>query len=135
MLENLPPRKLESAFPWTGPCLRIPRGSLPRPLPGPHLMIGSDCNGDHRRSDYRVYGYLMAHADHSPTYPQARRAVRDRFLPDGRRMSYKRLADGIRQKALLPFLQAAGRFRGICCAFVVRKDLERMSTSHDSLRA
>lgn len=133
MLPEMTPQDRNAAFPWSRKCLQVLRTVLPKPLAGKHLMFGSDYSGDHRRSDYRVYGFLVADADNSLAYPQSRRAVRERYLSDGRRMSYKRLGDGVRQKALLPFLHAADTLDGLCCVFIIHKALERISTSQRSL--
>lgn len=124
---------LRLAFPWSARFLSILRGILPKPFTGSHIMVGSDYSGEHRRSDYRVYSFLLVDADHSPNYPELRRQLRAELLPDSRRMSYKNLNDRIRQKALIPFLNIADAFTGLCCAIVVHKGLERMSTSPNSL--
>lgn len=124
---------LRRAFPWSVRFLSILREAVPSPFAGNHLMVGSDYSGDHRRSDYRVYSFLIADADHSPAYPELRRKFRTKFLPDGRRMSYKNLNDGIRRKALIPFLNNADAFTGLCCVIIVHKSLGQMATSPNSL--
>jgi len=124
---------LRLAFPWSARFLSILRGVVPDPFTGSHIMVGSDYSGEHRRSDYRVYSFLLADADHSPNYPELRRQLRSELLPNGRRMSYKNLNDRIRQRALIPFLNITDSFTGLCCAIVVHKSLERMSTSPSSL--
>ena len=133
MLPGLSEQDRNRAYPWSKRCLDILRSVMPSPLPGSHLMIGSDYSGDHRRSQYRVYTFLLADADSSPNYPDARRNVRCQYLPDGRRMSYKGLNDGVRQHALFPFLSTFDHFDGLCCSFIVHKSLERMATSFHSL--
>lgn len=124
---------LRLAFPWSARFLSIIREVLPEPFTGSHIMVGSDYSGDHKRSDYRVYSFLIADTDNSPNYPELRRQLRSELFPDNRRMSYKKLNDRIRQKALIPFLNIADAFTGLCCAIIVHKDLERMSTSPNSL--
>jgi len=131
MLENM----RDTAFPWMPGCIEILQTVVPTPFSGQHLMFGSDYSGDHRRSAFRVYAFLVADADNSPAYPEARRLVREAYLSDGRRMSYKRLNDRVRQRALFPFLQAADLFEGLCCVFIVHKDVKWISTGANSLNA
>lgn len=133
MLSGLNNDDLRLAFPWSPRFISILRGVLPAPFTSSHIMVGSDYSGIHRRSDYRVYSFLIADTDNSPDYPELRRQLRAELLRDGRRMSYKKLNDRIRQKALFPFLKTADSFTGLCCAIVVHKGLERMSTSPNSL--
>jgi len=124
---------LDSEFPWARKCLEVLQSVLPTPFEGRHLMFGSDYSGGHRKSDYRVYAFIVVDGDNSDAYPIARSAVRQQYFPDARRMSYKRMNDGVRQRALIPFLNAADTCAGMCCVFVVHKSLERMSTTSRSL--
>jgi hypothetical protein len=96
-------------------------------------LVASDYSGAHRNSDYLVYAFLVADADASRGWPPIRTAVRAEYLPDGRRMSFKQLNDAQRQRALVPFLDAANSLSGVCAAVVIHKDLERMSTGRNSL--
>jgi hypothetical protein len=134
MIPGVNSNDIRLAFPWTARFLSILRGVLPEPFIGRHIMVGSDYSGDNQRSDYRVYSFLLADADYSPCYPELRKQLRVELLPNRRRMSYKNLNDRIRQKALIPFLNAADAFAGLCCAIVVHKGLKWMSTSPNSLR-
>ncbi len=124
---------LRRAFPWVPEFQNILSDTIRQPFPGTHLMVRSDYGGDHSRSGYRVYGFLVADADMSPLFPEAQRRFRGEFLPDGRRMSYKALNDGLRQKALAPLLNAVETFTGVCCVVIVHKDLRHMSTGSQSV--
>jgi hypothetical protein len=125
--------KLRLVFPWAPHFATVVRETVRQPFSGMYLMVGSDYSGDQSRSDYRVYGFLVADTDASLLFPHARRRFRAKYLPDGRRMSYKRLNDALRRNALAPFLGAVETFTGVCCAVVVHKDLQRMSTGSRSL--
>ena len=96
-------------------------------------MFGSDYSGTHKGSRFNVYTFLVADADASPDWPARMRAVRRRFLSDGRRMSFKRLGDVHRQRALGHFLDATDSLTGHIVALVITKDLERLSTSPTAL--
>ncbi|MBI4474180.1 MAG: hypothetical protein HY646_16030 [Acidobacteria bacterium] len=96
-------------------------------------MVGSDYSGDHETKTYRVYTFLLVDTDASPSWPAVRQRVRDEFLPDGRRLSFKRLGDRHRLAALRPFLQAADEFTGVCATIIINKRFERLSTGPATL--
>jgi hypothetical protein len=121
------------AWPWAEGLRTLLRGIGPCAFPGSHLMVGSDYSGDHESKDYRVYAFLAVDTDASPAWPTARKAVRDRFLADGRRLSFKKLSDKQRLAALKPFLQSTDLFTGMCIAFIVHKRFERLSTAGTTL--
>jgi hypothetical protein len=78
----------------------------PPPNLGPIALTASDYGGDHSGSLFDTYSFFLAE------YDQASRAFskwalsRPALLPDGRRMSFKGLNDGMRSRALQPFMQA-----------------------------
>ena len=124
---------LAAAWPWADGLRTVLAGIGPRAFFGSHLMVGSDYSGDHKSRNYRVYAFLAVDADASPTWPAARKAVRNSFLPDGRRLSFKKLGDKHRLAALKPFLESTDHFTGVCIAFIVRKRFERLSTTATTL--
>ena len=124
---------LSRAWPWAQSFCRILLEERSSPFSGSHLMFGSDYSGTHRGSRFNVYTFLVADADASPHWPARMRAVRRRFLSDGRRMSFKRLGDVHRQRALRPFLEATNFLTGHIVAVVINKDLQRLSTSSNAL--
>ena len=86
----------------------------------PCLVLASDYGGEHKESKYHVFAYLIAdrpgilrHWDH------ARKKIRRDFLGNQRRISYKTLGDGMKRRALIPFLKAANTINGLlfCVAF------------------
>lgn len=96
-------------------------------------MFGSDYGGDHKKSNFRTYCYLIVDEDYSPEWPIYRREFRKQFLPDGRRMSFKGLNDGQRKRALAPFLATANALNGHLVGLIVTKEVEFMSTSAQML--
>ena len=124
---------LARAWPWAEGLRTLLADIGPRVFSGSHLMVGSDYSGDHASKDYRVYAFLAVDTDASPTWPATRKAVRDSFLPDGRRLSFKKLGDKQRLAALGPFLQSTESFTGICVALMVHKRFERLSTAANTL--
>src|ERR1700722_6035122 len=95
---------LENPWPWTTGFLRQLRQARPNAFLGPHLMFGSDYSGDHSESQFHVYGFVIADEAASPEWPARSWLVREKFLRDGRRMSFKNMNDNQRRQALVPFL-------------------------------
>src|SRR5688500_12662480 len=77
------------------------------------LFIASDYGGEHDESDYATYPFLVFTETSFQRWRRACQNVRSRFLKDKRRMAYKKLGDGVRCDALLPFLGAADQLKGI----------------------
>jgi hypothetical protein len=123
----LPRSYLETLWPWTKSVDRILGDAQPRPFAGDHLALASDYGGNHKSSGFHAYCYLIVDTGASFEWPRLRKQVRRQFLPDGRRMSFKNLGDGHRQRALVPFLQSADSICGHLVALVVTKQLANLS--------
>ena len=96
--------------------------------------MGSDYAGSVSRSDYLSYSFILVDADLSPLYPANQREVRSTFLPDSRRMSFKKLGDRHRARALIPFLDSAETLSGVCLAVLVHKGIEFTTTTNKTLQ-
>ena len=125
---------LKHAWPWANAFSRHLRQTRPVPFQCSHLMFGSDYSGDHGKSPFRVYGFLIADEDASPEWPGRCLSVRERYLKDGRRMSFKNMNDIHRRHALIPFLQAAECLEGHVVVVAVTKQLGHMSTGPTSMK-
>jgi hypothetical protein len=113
---------LRAIFPWGFSTQKILHAVRPSPFTGRHLFVGSDYGGDHKRSNYITYAFMTA--DDTPSeWISLQKALRTRYLTDGRRMSFKRLGDPQRQAALPLFLQAADSLNGHLVVFVVHKSI------------
>lgn len=135
MLPSLKNDDINRIFPWAPGFQKALRQVIPIPLAGPHLMIGSDYSGAQRQSNYLVYTFLVAGEQESPLWPSLRRHFRTKYLKDGRRMSFKRLGDALRWRALEPFLNIADTLAGLCCAVIVHKGIRELSRGTAALRA
>lgn len=124
---------LNGAWPWAGAFLRQLQSQRPKPLLGSHILFGSDYSGSHSGSRFQIYGFVVADADASPDWPRRSRVVRGSYLPDGRRMSFKNLNDALRQRALIPFLEAAECLEGHVVVVAVSKELNYLSTRRGSM--
>lgn len=125
---------MREAWPWVPPFLKLLVEARNKPFQGTHLLFSSDYSGEHNASDYTTYAFVIADADASPAWPDACKRVREGFLPDGRRMAFKNLNDKHRQRALIPFLEAAEIIEGHVVVVAVTKEMLRLSTSPNSLR-
>jgi hypothetical protein len=124
---------LKAAWPWTTAFLHQLHNLRPEPFRGSHILFGSDYSGSHAGSRFQIYGFVVADADASPDWPNRCRKVRDIFLADGRRMSFKNLNDDHRQRALIPFLEATEFLEGHVVAVAVTKDLNYLSTHYAAI--
>lgn len=99
---------------------------------GPCLVVTSDYSGSHRDSVYEVYSVLVADLAFCNEWRATRQKIRNRFLSQNRRMSYKGLNDGQRRRALAPFLFAANQIPGVCASLAVAKNVGTLFTQDDS---
>ena len=113
---------LRSTFPWAFSIQKILHAARSRPFHGKHLFVGSDFGGNHKGAKYKTYAFLVVNDQPSP-WLQKQKIIRDKYLTDSRRMSFKRLSDPIRQRALVPFLQAADTLNGHLVVFAVHKSV------------
>jgi hypothetical protein len=95
-------------------------------LNGTTLYVTSDYSGYDNESRYFVISVLVADLDNSACWENFRRDVRNRYMADGRRMSFKKLNDANRLKALVPFLEASDEIEGICLNIGIRKEIKNL---------
>ena len=88
---------------------------------GKTVFVASDYSGMHKRSRFYVYSILLCDMENCSEWYLRNSLIRQRYLPDGRRMAFKSLNDKKRRKALVPFLENADYIPGICITFAIRK--------------
>lgn len=121
MTPSSPPPDLD--LPGVG-WIRKELGCLPLPpLVGDLIYIGSDAAGEHAASSVNVVTAVYAAMYGSAKWELGRRAVRQRFMSDGRRMAYKRLNDRQRKAALDGFLDSASQIDGLAVSLVFPKSI------------
>lgn len=103
--------RLDVKYPGCLPDLRYART----------LLIGSDYSGESSDSRYLVFSFLLTDFGSWTRWEPKRLNVRQAHLTDARRMSFKRLSDGQRQRALLPFLEAANELDGLSFTIALSK--------------
>ncbi len=86
------------------------------------LILASDYSGEHAQTEFQVYGLLATTRDSVfLDWEQARLAVRHKYLPNKRRMSFKALNDALRINAFADFLEAASLLNGVLLCVAVEK--------------
>ena len=116
-------RDVQSSLPWVASfnkCIR--EESLPR-LNGREIIIASDASGQHRQNPFEVLGILILDFDASLQFEVQRQVIRKGILKDSRRLSFKKLDEPVRKRALVPFLLAADTIPGLCLCVAVNKRL------------
>jgi len=92
-------------------------------LDGSVINIFSDYSGQHKGSKYETITALYFDLEASSAWEIKRCQIRDRWLPNGRRMSFKSLNDRHRQRDLIPFLEAANDIVGLLVTLVISKSI------------
>lgn len=92
------------------------------------LEVFSDYGGDHQDCDFNVVSSLIFSLESAEAWDRERWAVRQEFLPDGRHMEFKKLnkKDGVRQRALIPFLAASELLPGLLVSIAVHKRIDSL---------
>lgn len=75
------------------------------------MLIVSDYSGQHKKATHEAYSFLITTDVALHDWVPLLAAFRSRWLPDGRRMSFKTLREPVRRRALVPFLEAASALR------------------------
>ncbi|MDP2045894.1 MAG: hypothetical protein Q8L00_06755, partial [Deltaproteobacteria bacterium] len=99
---------------------------LPDLRQGPNIFIASDYSGQHSSSRYESLSFLFADLNSCEEWDKLRIKLRDRFLPDGSRMSYKNLSNAKRRKFLMHFLNSANHILGIVITILIDKRIESL---------
>jgi hypothetical protein len=115
--------RMEGKYPNLLPDLR--RGSI--------IFVGSDYSGQHDLARYESFSFLFADLERCGFWEAQRRRLRQRFLPDGRRLSYKNLNDRRRKRALQPFLEAANAIPGLLVTILYDKAMQSVFYPRDQL--
>lgn len=94
--------------------------SLPNLQASPSLICASDYSGQHKESSFEAYAFVISGSALWAGWEKRRLGVRSAEVQT-RRMSFKGLGDGVKQKALPGFLNAADQLDGLLAVFLVEK--------------
>ena len=85
------------------------------------MWVASDYSGQHKEASHETYTFLVTSEVLLRKWLPQLREFRQRHLPDGRRLSFKRLNDNIRWKALPMYLNTMGNLEGSIITIMVDK--------------
>jgi hypothetical protein len=85
------------------------------------LLVGSDYSGEERDAPYTVYSFLFVCLESWGAWEPERLEIREKFLSDSRRMSFKKMNDSQRRRALSPLLDAANSLSGLSFSVAIDK--------------
>lgn len=121
-------------YPWVRTIEKILVSIQPLPISGPVVYVASDYSGLVKSHLYDVVSVVYLDVYASRRWEQQRRLVRQDYLGDGRRMSFKALNDRNRQQALVPFLAACNEIHGVAISLAVRKTISNLCTDDTFFR-
>jgi hypothetical protein len=87
---------------------------------GTQLLV-SDYSGQHRQAAHEVYSFLVTTLATLQAWLPLRDQFRARWLPDGRRLSFKQLREPVRRRAFPHFLELAGHLPANLITIMVDK--------------
>jgi hypothetical protein len=88
------------------------------------IFIGSDYGGNDKSSSFLSYSFIICDLNSLENWIEANAHIRRNFLGDNRRMAYKKLNDGKRSQALVPFLNAANQIDGMVFTLLLDKQID-----------
>lgn len=88
---------------------------------GPALVVASDYGGLQKGSEYETLSFVVADLAYLWLWDEFRTRLRSEIFRDKRKLSFKKLGDQLRSKALIPFLRASNTIPGQVITFVLNK--------------
>ena len=84
-------------------------------------MLVAAFGGHHKKQHFDTYTFLILDLAKNTEWMAGQRHFRKEILPNRRRMSFKALNDGMRRRALVPFLRGAAGIEGCLIQFAISK--------------
>jgi hypothetical protein len=88
---------------------------------GNTLFLASDYSGDYKSVHYESISFLVVDLAFYWLWNEFRQKIRKEILKDNRRISFKKLNDDRRAKALVPLLRASNTLPGLLITFLIDK--------------
>lgn len=76
------------------------------------MIVASDYSGQHKEATHEAYSFLITTDGAMNVWLPSLSEFRQQWLPDGRRISFKKLNEPIRWRALPAFLKTVGELKG-----------------------
>jgi len=104
-----------------GAALLNDQSQFPFCTRGKTLLLVADFGGHHQKQHFDTYTFLILDLAKNTKWLAGQRHFRTKMLPNRRRMSFKALNDGMRRRALTPFLRGAAGIEGCLIQFAISK--------------
>jgi hypothetical protein len=88
------------------------------------MMVFSDYSGQHKQATHEAHSFLITTDGALNEWLPNLEAFRARWLPDGRRLSFKKLKEPVRWRALQPFLTTASELHGNLMTILVDRRIK-----------
>ncbi len=98
-------------------------GFLPDFRQAARLIVASDYSGAHESSRYDVFSCIITSESAFVRWNITRKQIRQAFRLHDRRISYTKLNDAQKVRALGAFLNTASSMSGLLCCLAINKDL------------
>lgn len=82
------------------------------PVTTGEMIVASDYSGQHKEASHEAYSFVITTDQAMRDWLPALEAFRERWLPDNRRISFKRLNEPVRRRALPAFLETVDKLDG-----------------------
>jgi hypothetical protein len=105
-------------------ALNDAQGRFPRCERGKTLLIAADLGGSHARQLFETYSFLALDIENNQDWLSAQSSFRKDVMRSMRRISFKALNDGIRRRAITPFLKMGNLLSGWLVTFAISKNRE-----------
>ena len=90
------------------------------------IIASSDYSGEHSKSNIMIYSFLLADLSSINIWDKKRQQIRQKYLPDNRRISFKNLSDIHRKRILEPFLNSTNHLNGISFSVAIDKRIKSL---------
>jgi len=107
--------------PSLGADLLTDQSQFPFRTRGKTLLLVADFGGHHQKQHFDTYTFLILDLAKNTQWMAGQHHFRKDILPNRRRMSFKALNDGMRRRALVPFLRGAADIEGFLIQFAISK--------------
>jgi hypothetical protein len=97
------------------------RSGFPFLTRGRALVLVADFGGHHQKQHFDTYTFLILDLTKNQDWLAWQRHFRNAILRNHRRMSFKALNDGMRRRAIVPFMRAATGIEGCLVQFAISK--------------
>ncbi len=93
------------------------------PVESGTMIVSSDYSGQHKEASHEAYSFLITTDEALNEWLPSLSEFREQWLPDGRRISFKKLNEPVRWRALPAFLKTAGKLKGNLITILIDKQV------------